>query len=365
MVRAGGGWGRQLHLARLFRRRERLIAVQPLADYPLVMDVGLAEQSALARWRVETVAVAAGTLVTSGILLLLLHALRFQFIRLQRSRRALVARNFDLTRTETRLQAASGELATTLAAMDQGLLMVDAEGTVVVCNARAEEMLDLPASLIASRPSFAAIAACSTAAEVANAVPARAVGQSACDAVHSCQTPGGAVLEVRRVALPGGGFVATFDDVTARRQAEARVVFLARHDPLTGLANRAAFVERLGADGGAGRARRDGGGALPRSRPLQGGQRHPWPSDRRPLAAEGGRAGGCVPGRSRHGGAIRRRRIRRPPGRARIVEDVALLARRIIEAISAPYDLEGQQAVIGGSVGIALLPADGRLPMWL
>ena len=155
---------------------ERLIAVQPLADYPLVMDVGLDKQSALAGWRVETVAVAAGTLVASGILLLLLHALRLQFIRLQRSRRTLVERNFDLTRTEARLQAASGELATTLAAMDQGLLMVDAEGTVAVCNARAEEMLELPAGLMASRPAFIAIAACSAAADAANAVPARAVG---------------------------------------------------------------------------------------------------------------------------------------------------------------------------------------------
>ena len=340
---------------------ERLIAVQPLADYPLVMDVGLATQSALARWRVEAVAVAAGTLVASGILLLLLHALRLQFIRLQRSRRALVARNFDLTRTEARLQAASGELATTLAAMDQGLLMVDAEGTVAVCNARAEEMLDLPAGLMASRPSFVAIAARSTAADAANAVPARAVGQSARDAVRSCQTPAGAVLEVRRVALPGGGFVATFDDVTARRQAEARVVFLARHDPLTGLANRAAFVERLGqmvAQAGHGAMAAVLCLGLDRFKAVNDTLGHPIGDLLLRKVAE--RVGGCLGEAdtvARFGGdefAILQAGPRR-------IEDVALLARRIIEAISVPYDLDGQQAVIGGSVGIAVLPADGSV----
>jgi diguanylate cyclase (GGDEF)-like protein len=35
------------------------------------------------------------------------------------------------------------------------------------------------------------------------------------------------------------------------------------------------------------------------------------------------------------------------------------LARRVIKAISAPYDLEGHQVVIGASIGIAVSPGDG------
>ena len=41
------------------------------------------------------------------------------------------------------------------------------------------------------------------------------------------------------------GLVASGEDVTERRAAEAQIQFLARHDPLTGLPNRTLFAERL------------------------------------------------------------------------------------------------------------------------
>jgi diguanylate cyclase (GGDEF)-like protein len=42
--------------------------------------------------------------------------------------------------------------------------------------------------------------------------------------------------------------------------------------------------------------------------------------------------------------------------------DATGLARRIIEVLSEPYDIEGQQAIIGTSVGIATGPGDGNTP---
>jgi diguanylate cyclase (GGDEF)-like protein/PAS domain S-box-containing protein len=53
------------------------------------------------------------------------------------------------------------------------------------------------------------------------------------------------ILEVERSAMPGGGFVSTSTDITERKRAEARMLHLAQHDPLTGLPNRLLFQDRL------------------------------------------------------------------------------------------------------------------------
>jgi diguanylate cyclase (GGDEF)-like protein len=40
--------------------------------------------------------------------------------------------------------------------------------------------------------------------------------------------------------------------------------------------------------------------------------------------------------------------------------EASALAERIVTRLSEPYDIDGQQSVIGASVGIALAPADGE-----
>jgi GGDEF domain-containing protein len=47
--------------------------------------------------------------------------------------------------------------------------------------------------------------------------------------------------------LPGGGWVATHEDITQRRRAEARIAYLATHDTLTDLPNRVLLREKLDA----------------------------------------------------------------------------------------------------------------------
>ena len=44
------------------------------------------------------------------------------------------------------------------------------------------------------------------------------------------------------------------------------------------------------------------------------------------------------------------------------VADCAVLAGRVIQVLSAPFDLDGQQATVGASVGIAVAPGDGTDP---
>ena len=45
--------------------------------------------------------------------------------------------------------------------------------------------------------------------------------------------------------MSGGGWVATFEDITEWQQAQAQISHMAHHDALTGLANRTQLVEKL------------------------------------------------------------------------------------------------------------------------
>jgi len=57
--------------------------------------------------------------------------------------------------------------------------------------------------------------------------------------------PDGRVHTIHHEPTAGGGWVATFEDITERRRAEAHVRYMAHHDALTGLPNRTLFIERL------------------------------------------------------------------------------------------------------------------------
>jgi diguanylate cyclase (GGDEF)-like protein len=82
----------------------RLISVHPLADYPLVVDVSLAESTALANWRGEATLAAAGTLAAMLIFVLLLRALSLQLQRLEQSKKTLAEQNAALIRVEAQIR---------------------------------------------------------------------------------------------------------------------------------------------------------------------------------------------------------------------------------------------------------------------
>ena len=359
---------------------ERLVAVRPLRDYPLVVDVAMPVAVALAHWRHTAALIALGTAGAAGALLLLLFMLERQVRRLEQWRTALRSRNAELIRiadalqeSETRLDAKSHELATTLASMDQGLMMVDAQGIVPVCNARAIALLDLPAEQMAERPALGELAAVQAGdgvfALLQEALRPPAPGDNPLSAGASAtlrrgeyRLPDDRIIEVRCVPVAAGGIVATFDDVTARRQAEQKVAFMARHDVLTGLPNRVAFVERL--EQAIARAGRGSLAAvlcldLDHFKDINDTLGHPVGDSL--LRAVADRLAACVRQVdlvARFGGdefAV----VQATPER---VEDVGLLARRIIEVLSTPYELDGHQVAVGVSIGIALIPADGADP---
>ena len=216
---------------------EGLVYGQPLAEFAASIEISISRAAMYADWRRQAAGLAAGTACALLSLLLLLCALVWQFRRLEAAQ-AAVEENSRL-------------LETTLAHMDQGLIMVSADNRVAVYNDRAVALLGLPPELLRSRPDFNAVLdwqwqagefGCGDAAMSAM----RARG-GILDRPHMYERwrPNGTCIEVRSVPLAGGGVVRTFTDITQRRRADDQVSYAARHDALTGLSNRAVFAERL------------------------------------------------------------------------------------------------------------------------
>jgi diguanylate cyclase (GGDEF)-like protein len=169
----------------------------------------------------------------------------------------------------------------------------------------------------------------------------------------------GCVVEICRAPLPDGGWVATFEDVTERRASEARIAFLARHDALTELANRAQLMERLqDAVATLGRGEQfavlcldiDHFKAVNETLGHAYGDRLLQAAAERLLAAV--RENDTVSRLGADEFAVILRDIERP-------EDAWELAERLLDALATPFDLEGEPVAIAASVGIAVAPADG------
>jgi diguanylate cyclase (GGDEF)-like protein len=160
--------------------------------------------------------------------------------------------------------------------------------------------------------------------------------------------------------MEGGGWVATHEDITEGKIAEAKIEYMAHHDALTGLSNRTAFRARM--EEAIARSRRGVQFAvhcldLDRFKIVNDTLGHAVGDDL--LQAVSRRLTGClrdIDSLARLGGdefVILQEGVERQ-------DDAAALASRIIEAIGRPYDLNGHQVVIGVSVGIATAPLDGR-----
>lgn len=135
---AGGGWYRS---PGVFDTEARYVAVRPLRDYPLVVNVAFAEKAALTNWRYRATLIGIGTLLAILCSAFLLKSLSTQFRRILRSEASIKER-------ETKLAEANARVDAALNNMTQGLCMFDVDERLVVCNERYLKMYNLPADIV-------------------------------------------------------------------------------------------------------------------------------------------------------------------------------------------------------------------------
>jgi len=172
------------------------------------------------------------------------------------------------------------------------------------------------------------------------------------------------VILLSRQAMSNGGWLTTHEDITERRRAEKEIIHLARHDPLTGLANRAEFNAKL--DEATKRLKRNGGAVtvmmldLDKFKAVNDTLGHPAGDQLLVEVAQRLKASVRETDVLARLGGDEFAIIQE--GAPNQHEGAAALALRIVNSITQPFDLSGQRANVGTSIGIVLAPEHGTDP---
>jgi diguanylate cyclase (GGDEF)-like protein len=274
----------------------------------------------------------------------------------------------DISRLKTQewsLRESNLLLDAALENMSQGLCLYDAQDRLEVFNRRFLEIFRLPRDKIKAGIAYRDVLELSVAA---NNHPGRTVPDLMAEhretLDHNAMSPhlyefgDGRFVSCLYTPTSDGRWVATYEDVTERRQAEAKIIHMARHDALTNLPNRVLFKDKLEQA----LARGDELAVmfldLDRFKGVNDSLGHPVGDAL--LCAVTDRLQRVVPGAdtvARFGGdefAIVLSKI--------TPNDARDLAARIIDTVVEPFDVHGHQVIIGTSIGIAMAPADGNEP---
>jgi diguanylate cyclase (GGDEF)-like protein len=267
---------------------------------------------------------------------------------------------------EEALRIRNFQFDTAINNMSQGLCFFDSEHRLIVCNDRFIDLYNIPASRV--RPGMKLTEIVDLRIE-AGSFPAMtreeyirwrnevSASNEAKDSTVDLQD--GRTIKIRHRPMPGGGWVATHEDITEQRQSEVKIEYMAHHDALTDLANRVLLNDRL--EHALARIQNDQLVAvhhldLDQFKSVNDTFGHPCGDKLLRIVAERLR---CLVAEAdtiaRMGGdefVIVQAAIADPA-------DATSLAQRVIDALSEPYDIDGQQAVIGVSIGISVGPGDG------
>jgi diguanylate cyclase (GGDEF)-like protein len=285
--------------------------------------------------------------------------------------RDIIIQALTMTRKEAALAARFEEQANrfdiALNNMSHGLCMLDEQDRLQVWNERFLELLNLKNAPIRVGMRISQLVRHSMRAGNHKAKSAKQVITDLLSTLKDdgfdqfqMTSDGDRTLAVSRRLMADGGSVLILEDVTERKRAQERITHLAKFDVLTGLANRTQFHERINNLLASVNNRENHLAIhlidLDRFKAINDTLGHPLGD--KLLKAVAGRLSTVIgPGDmiTRFGGdefVVLQTKTERP-------QDAKWLARRLVQKLKDPFEIDGHRIDIGASIGIAMAPIDG------
>jgi diguanylate cyclase (GGDEF)-like protein/PAS domain S-box-containing protein len=232
---AGSFWT-DLERARQFDGVTRLISYRVVDGLPLVAIVGLSESDIFR----QALSTTSQYRRIGGVLTVLAFIVMAVGVRRQMQLTSAAA---SMERTNKRFDAA-------IESLPHGLCVFDRENRLVICNKRYIEMYGLTTEQITPGTRLNDILNMGCATGNVSRDANESIQNHLIEAAQSTSSyfvyelGDGRTFAVSREPFPEGGWLAIHQDVTAQKHAENQIAYLARHDALTGIANRAVLQEK-------------------------------------------------------------------------------------------------------------------------